>query len=155
MHTGTDSKTGQPASWFNGDCGNTVAEAQSLNCSFSMVLHAWLPQDCMSEDDMEDEIAMYANRNWHWGLENMTEVSLETVRSGEFLSVWTSYDWHVTHCTYVWKRLHRALLAEDMKIDSYTASYGHTKHCVEMITGQDEMHKALGTQVFAKFPTCA
>lgn len=155
IHAGIDTKTGQPASWFNGDCGNTATEAKALDCRFDMVLHAWLPRDCVSGDDVEDEVLMYADRDWHWGLDNKTETSLETVRGGELAYVWTSFDWHVAHCAYVWKRLHRAMLAGDGKVDSYTTSYSHTKHCVEMVAGRDEMRKVAGTQVYAKFPTCA
>lgn len=92
LHGGTDPKTGQPASWFNSDCGNTIAEAKSRNCRFDIVLHAWLPQDCMTEDGIEDEIAMYANRHWHWGLENKTERSLGAVHSGQFIFVWARYE---------------------------------------------------------------
>lgn len=155
--SGKDELTGQPASWFNGNCGSSAEEAKSRNCVFDLVSHSWLPHDCLSTEDLEDADIMYANSTWHWGLDDMKEVSLEDVRRGEFDRVWTSMDWHVAHCGFVWKRLHRALLDPWRKLDSYTADYHHTGHCVDMIARLNPVGpiNATGTRVYTKFPTCS
>lgn len=153
---GTDEATGQPASWFNGNCGSSATEARSRDCVFDLVSHSWLPQNCLYNEDFADAELMYANSTWHWGLDDTTEVSLENVRQGEFDRVWTSMDWHVTHCSYVWKRLHRALIDPGRRLDSYTADYHHTSHCVGMIAGLNPVAplNGVGTRVYTKFPTC-
>ena len=157
IEQGMDEKTGQPAHWFNGPCGGSAEKARSLGCVFDIVSHSWLPETCLHREDIEDGKLMYANNTWHWGLDNLTEVSLDSVRLGEFDRVWTSMDWHVLHCTYIWKRLHRALLEPGRVLDSYTADYHHTKHCIGMIQGLDPQTplNATGTRVYTKYPSCS
>lgn len=154
--SGKDERTGQPASWFNGDCGSSAQEAKARACVFDLVSQSWLPKDCLSKEDFEDTDLMYANKTWHWGLDNLREVSLDEVRRGEFSRVWTSMDWHLTHCSFIWKRLHRALLDPGRKVDSYTADYHHTSDCAHMIAelSPTQPVNSTGTRVYTKFPTC-
>ncbi|KAJ9143171.1 hypothetical protein NKR19_g7002 [Coniochaeta hoffmannii] len=133
IRTGSDPISGLPKSWSHGDCGNSPSEAKSLGCRFDIVLHSWLPADCITPEDDADAELMYAGRSWEWQLGNGTEVALDDVRSGEFPFVHTSFDWHVAHRMYVWKRMHRALMDKARRIDSYTINYHHTTHCAEMI----------------------
>jgi hypothetical protein len=157
IRTGSDPVTGLPKSWSHGDCGNSLADAKSLGCRFDIVLHSWLPADCITPEDDADAELMYAGRSWEWHLGNGTEVTLDDVRSGEFAFVHTSFDWHVTHCMYVWKRMHRAMMDGGRRVDSYTINYHHTTHCAEMIGGGetgDGMRDA-GSKIFAKYPVCS
>ncbi|KAK3342182.1 hypothetical protein B0T25DRAFT_464874 [Lasiosphaeria hispida] len=154
-----DPSTGLPTDWFNGDCGSSSEVARYRGCQFSFVLHAWLPSDALSEEDMADEVLMHRGRNWPWALENGTEVAVESVRRGEFSHVYTAAEWHYVHCAYVWKRLHRTLRDggnRRSKIDAYTSSFVHMEHCVKVLSGEhggdgSGMEKSV---VYAKFPAC-
>ncbi|KAB5540556.1 hypothetical protein GE09DRAFT_1245740 [Coniochaeta sp. 2T2.1] len=154
---GSDPVTGLPKSWSHGDCGNSPSEARSLGCKFDIVLHSWLPADCIRPEDDADAELMYAGRSWEWRLGNGAQVSLNDVRTGEFPFVHTSFDWHVTHCMYVWKRMHRAMMDSGRRIDSYSINYHHTTHCAEMIGGGEtgDGMRDSGSKIFAKYPVCS
>ena len=145
---------GTPLSWANGDCGNSPAEAQALGCRYSIVLHTWLKPDCLTDADMEDEVLMYEGRDWPYEIQGRN-LTMDELRSGNYHHFSTSFDWHVTHCMYVWKRLHRVMLDVDQKLDSYTGSIRHTSHCVDMIGGDPGPLKFGGTKIFVKYPKCA
>lgn len=152
---GNDERTGLPLSWYNGDCGSTTEEAIALDCRFSIVLHAWLPENCLTDADVEDEELMYEGRDWPYELDNGTSLTKDELRSGDFHHFTTTFDWHVTHCMYVWKRVHRVMLDADQMLDSYTANFHHTNHCVKMIGGDPGGMKDSGTKIFVKYPICA
>jgi hypothetical protein len=152
---GTDEKTGLPLSWSNGDCGNSADDALALGCRYSIVLHAWLPKNCLTDDDVEDEKLMYEGRTWPYQKDDGTNLTMSELHKGDFHHFTTLFDWHVTHCMYVWKRIHRAMLDADRKIDSYTANIHHTNHCVKMIGGNVGGMKDSGTKIFVKYPVCA
>ncbi|KAL6693690.1 hypothetical protein J3F84DRAFT_379679 [Trichoderma pleuroticola] len=154
IRNGADEKTGLPLSWSHGDCGNSPADAQALGCRYSIVLHSWLPQDCLTDDDMEDEKLMYDGRNWPYEI-NGRNLTMDELHLGDYGHFTTTFDWHVVHCMYVWKRIHRAALDASRKIDSYTANFHHTNHCVKMIGGDPGGMKDSGTKIFVKYPICA
>lgn len=99
---------------------------------------------------------MHNGHNWSYDLDNGTSLSMDQLRLGDFHHFTTSFDWHVVHCVYVWKRMHRAMKDADRKVDSYTANYQHTSHCVKMIGENPEgVKKDAGTKIFVKYPKCA
>lgn len=152
---GKDEVTGLPLSWSNGDCGNSPEDALARGCRYSIVLHSWLPQDCLAEEDIEDEGLMHTDREWPFKLDNGTDLTIESLHGGDYGHFTTSFDWHVTHCMFVWKRLHRVMMDKEQRLDSYTANFHHTNHCVEMIGGHPEGMKDSGTKIFVKYPVCA
>lgn len=152
---GSDPITGVPLAWSNGDCGNSPREAKQRECLYSIVLHAWLPKSCLTEADEEDAKDMYSDRDWFYENPSGKNMTMEELGTGDYEHFQTTYDWHVTHCMYVWKRLHRVMMDPSQELDSYTASYHHTSHCVKMIGGDMEEMKKLGTKTFVKYPNCA
>jgi hypothetical protein len=151
MTPGEDPIHHMPNTWFNGNCGDSAATAHAQNCYFSVALHAWLPQSCITDADFDDEVAMYELEAWPFTDDGGKEVSLATLKTGDFDHVWTTASWHIAHCTFVWQRLHRAFL-HNLAVDSYTADYHHTTHCQEMVVSN-----AMGTnatKVLTKYPTC-
>ncbi|KAM0542054.1 hypothetical protein ACHAPJ_012980 [Fusarium lateritium] len=154
-HNGSDPETGLPLSWSHGDCGNSPEDAKERDCRYSVVLHAWLPQSCLTESDAEDAEDLYKDRNWHYTAASGHNLTMEELGAGDYVYFVTAFDWHVTHCMYVWKRLHRIMLDPTQELDSYTANYHHTNHCVKMIGGDAGGMKDSGTKVFVKYPKCA
>lgn len=153
---GTDSTTGLPLSWYNGDCGNSPQDAKSRGCRYSIALHAWLPESCLTDADAEDAKEMYDNRDdWYYQAAANQNMTLEELSQGDYEWFTTTLDWHVAHCMYVWKRLHRVVLDPSQELDSYTASEHHTNHCVKMVAGGYDMDDVTSTKVFVKYPRCA
>ena len=152
---GADPTTGLPLSWSHGDCGNSPEDAKARDCEYSIVLHSWLPKSCLTTADAEDAKDMYMGRDWPYETEAGQNLTMEELGGGDYHHFTTTFGWHVTHCMYVWKRLHRILLDPTQELDSYTANYHHTSHCVKMIGGQPEGMKDSGTKIFVKYPKCA
>ena len=152
---GSDPVTGLPLSWSHGDCGNSPEDAKARDCEYSIVLHSWLPKSCLTEADAEDARDMYMGRDWPYETDAGHNLTMEGLGKGDYGHFTTTFDWHVTHCMYVWKRLHRILLDPTQELDSYTANYHHTSHCVKMIGGHPEGMKDSGTKIFVKYPKCA
>lgn len=152
---GTDPKTGLPLSWSHGDCGNSPEDAKARGCQYSIVLHSWLPESCLTDDDAQDAKDMYHGRHWPYEIAAGRNLTVEELGAGDYGHFTTTFDWHVTHCMYVWKRLHRILMDPALELDSYTANYHHTSHCVKMIGGHPEGMKDSGTKIFVKYPKCA
>lgn len=152
---GSDVDTGLPLSWSHGDCGNSPEDAKSRDCQYSIVLHSWLPKSCLTEADAEDAEDMYKDRHWPYETASGQNLTMQELSAGDYGHFTTMFDWHVTHCMYVLKRLHRILLDPMQELDSYTANYHHTSHCVKMIGGYQEGMKDSGTKIFVKYPKCA
>lgn len=152
---GSDPNTGLPLSWSHGDCGNSPEDAKERRCQYSIVLHSWLPKGCLTEADEQDAKDMYKDRNWPYETAAGQNLTMEELGAGDYGHFTTTFDWHVTHCMYVWKRLHRIMLDPSQELDSYTANYHHTSHCVKMIGGHPEGMKDSGTKIFVKYPKCA
>lgn len=154
MPEGVDEESGLPLSWSYGDCGGSPAAAQALGCRYSIILHAWLPEDCLTDADDEDERLMYAEREYPYVVAGRN-LTMGELRAGQYHHFTTNFDWHATHCAYVWKRMHRAMVDADQKLDSYTANVHHTNHCVDVIGGDPRGLESGGTKIYVKYPTCA
>ncbi|KAJ6440224.1 PAP2 superfamily protein [Purpureocillium lavendulum] len=152
---GSDPETGLPLSWSHGDCGNSPEDAKERGCTYSIVLHSWLPKSCLTDADVEDAKDMYHGRQWPYETAAGRNLTMQELAAGDYGHFTTTFDWHVTHCMYVWKRLHRILMDPTQELDSYTANYHHTSHCVKMIGGHPDGMKDSGTKIFVKYPKCA
>ncbi|KAH8897639.1 hypothetical protein GQ53DRAFT_884348 [Thozetella sp. PMI_491] len=152
---GTDPDTGLPLSFSHGDCGNSPEDAKARGCQYNIVLHSWLPKSCLTEADAEDAKDMYKDHKWPYETTSGQNLTMEELGAGDYEYFMTTFDFHVTHCMYVWKRLHRIMLDPALELDTYTADYGHTSHCVEMITGYPDGIKGSSTKIFVKYPKCA
>lgn len=152
---GTDPTTGLPLAWSNGDCGNSPDEAKARDCIYSIVLHSWLPKSCLTHEDEQDAVDMYHDRHWPYETAAGKNLTMDELALGDYGHFTTTFDWHVVHCMYVWKRLHRTILDPAQELDSYTANYHHTSHCVKMIGGHAGGMKDSGTKIFVKYPKCA
>lgn len=152
---GSNPDTGLPLSWSHGDCGNSPEDAKARGCQYSIVLHSWLPKSCLTTADAEDAKDMYNDRHWPYETASGQNLTIGELGAGDYGHFTTTFDWHVVHCMYVWKRLHRIMLDPMQELDSYTANYHHTSHCVKMIGGHSEGMKDSGTKIFVKYPKCA
>ncbi|MCJ1402922.1 hypothetical protein MMC11_006143 [Xylographa trunciseda] len=150
---GIDPSSGKPLSWFNGPCGNSSASARLHSCHFDMLSFAWQPPNCFTPDDLVDETEFMALGPWPWYLENGTEISEEEVRKGESRYLFTSFEWHVAHCTLLWRKLHRKVLNGE-PVDGYVADLKHTEHCGKVLRMERKTDKIWETRVWTKFPKC-
>ncbi|TLD37266.1 Major facilitator superfamily transporter [Venturia nashicola] len=111
------------------ECGHTVSEAIAAGCKFDPTIFSWLPERC---EDRELAAELQSNTTWtvHADLEGKIPLSDSEFSTNKTIAYVTNRN-HVLHCLYLWKRLHRAVLAGNPFPDPL--KYSHTLHCVKII----------------------
>ena len=136
-------------------CGHSPTEARALGCHFDIMSFCWLPDKCY---DTELSSTFDNLTQWEWFLDpNKTQpVAHEQVMAGEYMGLYVSWEYHLRHCTAMWRKLHRAVLGDGrVAVDSYIANYDHTRHCEQMLLGQRGLGlDEVNTVIVAKFPDC-
>ncbi|KAK3690283.1 hypothetical protein B0T22DRAFT_376277 [Podospora appendiculata] len=137
-------------------CGSTAAEARSRGCHFDVISFNWLPTACY---DAELSQSFDDMRTWEWFLDgNHTQpLTHADIMTGEHTGLYVNWEYHVRHCTAMWKKMHRALLGPSgtRAIDGYIGSYAHTEHCARMLLGgRDIALETINTRIRVKFPDC-
>lgn len=147
-----------------GSCGSTPSSARRANCTFDIMSFSWLPQPC-SEPELTAEFSAIQNWTWWLDTDRNTSVTFEEVAQGEHKELFVSREYHMYHCTYMWRKLHRGLLRgrrnEERRgvVDTYIGEYGHTAHCEMMLLGMEGDEgvmdrNATDTAILMKFPQC-
>jgi hypothetical protein len=153
----------QPGTRF-GFCGDTPSSARQANCTFDLMSFSWLPPAC-AETELTTEFLRLRNWTWWIDAEKNNPVPLHEVLKGEYRELYVTREYHMYHCTYMWRKLHRGLLRgqgsveERGVVDTYIGAYWHTAHCEMMLLGMegdeggiDKM--ATDTIITMKFPQC-
>ncbi|PKX89219.1 uncharacterized protein P174DRAFT_515932 [Aspergillus novofumigatus IBT 16806] len=113
-------------------CGTSAAEAKAAGCHFDLMSFSWLPSACYNED-LTNDFLNYTDWKWSLDIEGQHLVPKEYVQQGDFEYLFTSYEYHVVHCVFMWKKTHQAILDGSFDhLDGYIAGLGHTGHCGEM-----------------------
>lgn len=134
------------------NCGTTPAEARRRGCHFDMLSFAWQTPECF---DGENTSAFLAHDAWKFYTEfNSTTqtVGLATALKGDATLV-VDWKYHVTHCTYMWRQMHRAYAVRGW-IDEHLDGYGHTLHCQATLLDRE---RGMGDAVvvgLVRFPEC-
>lgn len=153
----------QPGTKF-GSCGNTSLTARAAKCVFDTMSFSWLPPAC-SDPYLTSEFLALRNWTWYLGQNQKETVSLDEVVRGEHAQLFVSREYHMYHCTYMWRKLHRGMLKaqeEDGRgrgvVDTYIGRYQHTAHCEMMLLGMEGEEsvdkKKTDTAILMKFPRC-
>jgi hypothetical protein len=136
--------------WEN--CGSSPAEALSLGCSFDVMSFTWIPTRCFDQELMEDFLAL---RSWSWYMdkEGVNSVDFAAVSAGCYDELYVTEEYHLYHCTYMWRKMHRAIL-EGRPLDSYIGNINHTEHCGMMLLNPNGPMNGITTTIFTKYPHC-
>jgi hypothetical protein len=137
-------------------CGNSVDEALATECHFDIMSFCWLPSPCY-DGELSNEFQSLREWSWYLDANGTKPVTREAALNGTYQNLYVSNEYHLLHCTYMWRKLHRAVLgAGKAAIDSYIGNYAHTAHCETMIANQGHMGgpQMLNTIIRVKFPDC-
>lgn len=137
-------------------CGDSPQSARARGCNFDVISFCWLPDQCY---DATLSTEYDAEHRLEWFLDpNRTQpVTHDQVMTGEFTNLYVNWEYHITHCTALWKKMHRAVLGRYGRraIDGYIASYEHTKHCEMMLMSNRDLDLDLiNTIIRVKYPDC-
>lgn len=137
-------------------CGETPDEARERRCHFDIISFCWLPDECYDAElsqDFDD-----ANQlEWFLDPNRTQPVSHEQIMTGEYTGLYVNWEYHLRHCTAMWKKMHRAIFSDLGRgaIDGYIGSYEHTKHCGHMLLGDHSIAwDAINTRIAVKYPDC-
>ncbi|KUI54271.1 hypothetical protein VP1G_10659 [Cytospora mali] len=138
-------------------CGNTPAEARAAGCIFDIMAFSWLPPRC-HDAELAEEFRQLKGWEYFIDLNRTRPLSQELALTGEFAGLYTEFEYHLRHCTFLWKKMHRALLrggGGKMAIDSVTAGYSHTEHCSHMLMTRREVAlDVINAVIVVKYPDC-
>lgn len=136
-------------------CGTTAAEARSKGCVFETTGFAWLPPECLdpiTENEFlefidSNDLKLYRDMNY------TEEVPIEEVRRGDGPGFYVRQQYHLTHCLFLIKKLHRALTFGKM-VDGLIKPLHHTGHCVGQLLHPPGFRKDDVQLSYTKFPYC-
>lgn len=138
-------------------CGTTPSEARAAGCIFDIMAFSWLPPRC-HDVELAEEFRQLKNCEYFIDRNCTRPISQELALSSEFAGLYTEFEYHLRHCTYVWKKMHWALLSGGggkQAIDSVTAGYAHTEHCSHVLmTRREVAQDVLSALIVVKYPDC-
>ena len=125
---------------------------------------SWLPPACYDTELSYNFTYTYPNATtptrWQWyeDKDGGKPVPLADVETGNYKRLYVTGEYHVVHCVFMWKKLHRAIVRGG-KVDSYVGNLAHTEHCARILLDQEEEMGGGGsaivnTAITMKFPTC-
>lgn len=133
-------------------CGTTPAEARANGCVFEMTGFSWLPKEC-ADPIVEAEFLNAKDLQYYRDMNYTQEVSLEEVRRGDGPGFFVKQDYHLAHCGFLFKKLHRAI-SQGKKVDGLISPVHHTGHCVHMLLGPPNYRWDAIQFAFTKYPYC-
>lgn len=133
-------------------CGGSREEALAAGCKFDVMSFSWLPPRCY-DGELVAEFEALGPWEWFIGQDGRVAADEEAVREGRLDRLYVTWEFHLLHCTFQWKKMHRALLA-GWPIDSYIGNFSHTQHCEHMIMNRRTPLNSTGTDIFIKYPSC-
>lgn len=136
------------------NCGNSSEEARSQGCYFDVISFTWSQPSCFDKTLMENFLSL---QNWTW-FRNPEDipgipVPFDEVSAGRHSSLYVTWEYHITHCTFMWKKMHRAIMT-GRPLDSYVNNIKHTEHCEEILLDREISLQDRHTTISIKFPDC-
>ncbi|KAH8812252.1 hypothetical protein F5884DRAFT_636863, partial [Xylogone sp. PMI_703] len=119
-------------------CGNSVEQAQSLGCKFVPMSAAWLPSHCRDEylEEEFNNIGPNADHSWTYYADYGRTETLDTITistfAGSTIRFYNDWEWHVMHCIFYWRKLHRAQFS-GVTIEPRFNTDAHIGHCARLI----------------------
>lgn len=135
-------------------CGRSPDEARSAGCHFELFSFSWVPNECFDRN-----LAASFNdiRNWEFWLskDGTGPVSQVEAETGNYDSLYTTWGYHLQHCTTMWQKMHRAVIGKGYAgIDSIVAGIAHTEHCSKKLLMQDIPMERIMSKALRGFPDC-
>jgi hypothetical protein len=125
------------------DCGHSPAEAVAKNCHFDMLAFAWVPIPCFDDEyvllslmqpipgcwrdcncRLSSTYDTYNDFEFFYDRNRTRQIEIEELKRGINKRVYTSGQYHRTHCTYAWQTLQRAVLKGYGLSDNKTMNAG-------------------------------
>lgn len=147
------------------NCGRSIKEALSLNCTYDHLSKSWLPDFCPRDLNQEFILTSENGTEWKYFRDREATIEIKDIFSLAHLGpgeMWFSTKReHIAHCRYMILRLHRALeraCLGDFRMDATLQTYAHTEHCVgmmyDMASKAVDVDSGMGSNGDVVFGTC-
>ena len=151
LHPATPHQSSEEAMPYH--CGSSIKEAKELGCSWDLLSAAWLRPECLDAEltesfRNEDDWPFFADKE---GQHPLKEEELQW-RVGEGMHYYTNLKYHRTHCSYQWRKMHRAM-ERGSRIENKLADYHHTLHCGYVFLQDGKLDELL-TEISVEFMRC-
>ncbi|KUI68148.1 hypothetical protein VM1G_03641 [Cytospora mali] len=133
-------------------CGNSTAEAQAAGCKFDILSYTWVQPACFDQELMYEFLGR-ANWRWYPDEETVQELTVNEVANGQREYVYVTWEYYMTHCTYMWKKMHRSLMTS-RSLDSYIFDYRHTEQCEMVLLDREHQLDSRSVMLVSKYPSC-
>lgn len=129
-------------------CGGTLEEARALDCKYDSLAAAWLPPACRDDENTSEFETTGPGPNGSWiyysdwdrtSILTIEEIANLPNTGGHFF---TTHDWHVQHCLYIWRKIWRAPMT-GVTIEGNIDTDGHLKHCGEMFRKRNALNEVV------------
>ena len=125
------------------DCGDTVVEAKVRDCQFDVLSLSWLPPHCIDAELTAEfnSIGDRSDKQWLFWLDQdwrevltTEEVGMRAIKSTqdpiqmEAKAFYTTWRFHVAHCSYYWRKDFRMRARGWTSEDRYNRE-SHIQHC--------------------------
>ncbi|KAH8651939.1 hypothetical protein BGZ60DRAFT_461675 [Tricladium varicosporioides] len=123
-------------------CGNSAEQARSLGCEYVPVASSWLPPHCRDEflEKEFDRIGPNPDHSWTYYADYARTTVLDPKLIPEFAGsstrFYNEWEWHVMHCMFYWRKLHRAQFS-GITVDPRFNTDGHISHCTRLILSRN------------------
>ncbi len=132
-------------------CGDSLETAQERGCSFDLISFAWQTPECY-DTELVAEFSSWSNWTFYADDKFTIPVSQEIARQGNRTPLFVKWDYHIVHCTFMWRQMHRAY--ERGWIDSHLGNYNHTLHCQRMMLMDKSAAEKAITVARIIYPPC-
>ncbi|KAI1126441.1 hypothetical protein F5Y10DRAFT_267104 [Nemania abortiva] len=126
------------------DCGTSVAEARSMGCKYDTLAASWLPDACR-DDELSAQFDQAGPNGTSWAYfadsKATMELSVEEVSrlpDSELNCFWVPQRWHLLHCTFYWKKLHRQRKT-GVVLERHYNRIGHIEHCEMLLLSSEDL----------------
>ncbi|KAI1325218.1 hypothetical protein F5Y16DRAFT_401680 [Xylariaceae sp. FL0255] len=133
-------------------CGDSVETAKERGCSFDLISFAWQTPECYDAELVADFASWEGNWTFYADDQFTIPVGQELAIQGETTPLFVSWDYHIVHCTFMWRQMHRAY--ERGWIDTHLGNYNHTLHCQHMMLMTAEASAKKVTAARIIYPEC-
>ncbi|KAL8791652.1 MAG: hypothetical protein Q9195_005735 [Heterodermia aff. obscurata] len=136
-------------------CGTTATTALASGCIFNLLTMAWLPPACLDRDLSAEFHEAVGAEPFYYDEAATRRIPDHGALAELPLGVksWTTRRYHVFHCAYGWRMVHR-VLERGGRLESGLAGYHHTEHCTDTLMNTSVPLEAVITRVEIDFPDC-
>jgi hypothetical protein len=123
-------------------CGNSAEEARSLGCKYVPMSAAWLPVHCQDDylDKEFNDLGPNPDHSWTYytDYERSSTIDLDTISNfaGSTTRFYNDWEWHVMHCMFYWRKLHRAQFS-GVTLEPKFNTDAHISHCTRLILSRN------------------